>query len=144
MELEGYNPGWQVDCDNINYYSVTTSLPNDYIAAKTGSCPGDNSSIKEQIDVHVKAHNNNIVPNIVYYIDFKFSKTYLYDTLPDWREVNLTWEENNGAYGGGDWWQAKLKYDIRGSHNGGSYVTNGQYVEMCVNPTDMMHITTCP
>ena len=140
IEMEGYNPGGHSDCDNINHYQVFATLPNDLISAKNASaCPGDNASIKELLEIHVKANHGEVQANTNYYVRWLVTKTYLRDQFPDWQEVNLTWEE-----WGTDWWQGKLKYDIRGSANGGQYVTNGQYVASCVQPTDALHIQTCP
>lgn len=128
MEYEGYNPGLNSDCDNLNVDSYNADLPRTTTPAKlTGSCPGDNSTIKEQVDIQIDGSTTGVQGDTIYNQYIKYSKTYLNDYNPSWQEVNLTYEE-----GGNDLNLGKVKYDIQGIADG--YPTNGRYQATCANP----------
>lgn len=143
MEYEGYNPGMQADCDNLNVAGVSTHLPR--IGApekKTGDCPGDNSAIVEQVDIHINGENfpNAVQGDTIYNQYITYSKTYLSDYDPSWREVNLSYEELVGAM---ELNLGKVKYDIQGTANG--YPTNGRYQATCANPSGAIdNLPYCP
>lgn len=127
LEYEGHNPGAGTDCDNLNYYSVNSSLPRWWVwYGNEGNCPGNRSDIEEQVDIRIKG--NSVQGDTTYDQYVVWSKTYLFDTNPAWKEVNLSYEEA----GVGDLWLGKLAYDVQGSADG--YVTNGRYAYKCASP----------
>jgi hypothetical protein len=142
LEFEGWNPGQKTDCDNLNYSSYNGNLPRagaaDVKDAEENGltaffwpegCSGQNRNIREQVDVFLDGSTSGIQANILYDMYIVWSKTYLYDYNPSWREVNLTYEE---ACGTCEHSLGKLKYDIRGTADG--YPNNGVYAYTCANP----------
>lgn len=66
LEIEAYNPGSQTGCDKLSLYSVTIwNLPVDGYQIKNGDCPGNNTSLKEQVDIFIKG-NNSFQANVWY------------------------------------------------------------------------------
>lgn len=95
LEYEGYNPGLQTDCDNLNFAGINSSLPRLGYSGVDGDCPGDNPSIIDQVDIRIDGFN--VAPDTTYAQYALFSKTYLNDYNPSWREVNFSYEEQGGA-----------------------------------------------
>ncbi len=139
MEYEGFNPGMGTDCDNLNYYTLNGAIPRDSFEAKNeGSCPNNDPGIREQVNIFIRG--SSVAANTTYDQYITWSKTYLSDYDPSWREVNLSFSDHN-AYA--DAWLGKLKYDIQGSADG--FPTNGRYALKCVSPPGAIDNTlACP
>lgn len=142
MEYEGWNPGLKTDCDNLNVASYNTAIPKDDVWKDDAAdfdkpaCSGNQTGIYKELIVQINAYG--VTANITYDQHVKYSKTYLHDYNTDWKEVNLTYEDDDI-----DLWLGKLKYDVLGSADG--YPTNGRYEIKCVQPTGAVDgVITCP